>query len=157
MKLRQQTSIFGLSKNLCISPCSLPPLLISDKSLIFLSRSWRTNHRSLTNNKYYGAEVSSFDEVNKTIDIAFDNCDAITHKTDDVSAVILDQEPVSLQYKDHVIAPYLRGHTQLIGFVTAVCTSKAFKIRFDNNYNTWFKKNELRMFADASSPHEGWL
>ena len=95
--------------------------------------------------------------MNKTIDIAFDSCDDITLKKDDVSAVILDQEPVSLKYKDHVIAPYRQGYTQLIGFVIAVCSSKAFKIRFDNDYNTWFKKNELRMFPDASSPYEGWL
>ena len=110
-----------------------------------------------TNNKYYAGEVSSFDKVNRTIDIAFDDCDATTHKTDDISAVIRDQEPVSIKYKDHVIAPFLRGYTQILGFVTSVCTSKAFKIRLDNNYNTWFKKNELRIFPDASSPHDGWL
>ena len=134
--------------------------MISDKSLIFLFFNHAVGERIFarwTNNKYYGGEVSSLDEKNKTIDIAFDDCDAITHKTDDFSAVILDQEPVALKYKDHVIAPYLGGYTQLIGFVTSKCTSKAFKIRFDNNYNTWFKKNDLRLFADASSPYEGWL
>ena len=110
-----------------------------------------------TNNKYYAGEVSTFDPENNTVDIAFDDCNAITHKIDDISAVILDQEPDSLIYKDHVIVPFQRGYEQIIGFVTAVCTSKAFKIRLDNNYNTWFKKNELRFFPDASSPHDGWL
>ena len=155
-----QASIFGLWKNLWLSPCFLPPLLISDKSLIFLFFNHAVGEPIIargTNNKYYGGEISSFDEANKKIDIAFDNCDAITYKTDDFSAVILDQEPFSLKYKDHVIAPYLGGYTQLIGFITSKCTSKAFNIRFDNNYNTWLKKSELRLFADASSPYEGWL
>ena len=110
-----------------------------------------------TNNKYYAGKVSSFDQANRTIDIAFDDGDAITHKTDDVSAVILDQEPDSIKYKDHVIVPFQGGDAHITGFVTAVCTLKGFQIRFDNNNIAWFRKNKLRIFPDASSPHEGWL
>lgn len=110
-----------------------------------------------TNNVYYPGKVSSFDHVSQTISIAFDDGDTITHKTEDVSAVILDQEPDSIECKDHVIAAIEGGGAYIMAFVTAVCTLKGFQIRFDNNKIAWFKKSKLRIFPNASSTHEGWL
>jgi hypothetical protein len=87
----------------------------------------------------------------------FENGDKITHPLADVTAVFANKEPVSVKYKDHVIAPFdwrKRG----IGFVIEVGKNGkkgSFKVRFDNYDEDWYKKDKLRILPEASSPHQG--
>ncbi|CAB4025952.1 Hypothetical predicted protein, partial [Paramuricea clavata] len=108
-----------------------------------------------TNNKYYAGNVSFISRKNKSIGILFDDGDKITHPLADVSAVFANKVPVSVKYKDHVIAPWKGSYKQYIGFVIAVEKKRFFKVRFDDNYEAWYKKNKLRILPNPSSSHQG--
>ena len=108
-----------------------------------------------TNNKYYAGKIESVSEENKTIGILFDDGDRITHPLDELTAVFLDKKPELVKYKDHVIAPWQGSYRQYIGYVIDVRMFGEVKIRFDNNNEAWYKKDEVRILPEASSPHEG--
>ena len=57
-------------------------------------------------NLYYAGKVSSISSSHKSIEILFDDGGKITHSLEDVSAVLADTAPTSINYKDHVIAPW---------------------------------------------------
>ena len=108
-----------------------------------------------TNNKYYAGKVSFVSKKYKSVGILFDDGDKITHPLADVSAVFANKVPVSVKYKDHVIAPWKGSYRQYIGFVIAVGNLGYFKVRFDDNDEAWYKKDKLRILPDASSAHQG--
>ncbi len=108
-----------------------------------------------TNNKYYAGKVTGISKERNSIDILFDDGDRISHKLDDVSAVFADKVPTSIKKNDHVVAPWQGSYRQYIGFVTEEKgLPKIFKVRLDNNREAWYKKHELSILPDASSPHE---
>jgi hypothetical protein len=107
------------------------------------------------NNKYYAGKISFISQKTKSIGILFDDGDKITHPLADVSAVFANKEPVSIKYKDHVIAPWKGSYKQYIGFVIEVGKKGYFKVRFDDNDEALYKKDKLRILPEASSPHQG--
>ena len=108
-----------------------------------------------TNNKYYAGKIGSISEEGKAISVLFDDGDKITHPMDDVTAVFLDKKPECVKYKDHVIAPWQGSNRQYIGYVIDVSMFEEVKVRFDDNDEAWYKKDEVRILPDASSPYEG--
>jgi predicted GNAT superfamily acetyltransferase len=108
-----------------------------------------------TNNKYYAGEITNISEEDQSIDILFDDGYKITHALHDVTAVLADKVPDSVEYKDHVIASWQGSYRQYIGYVIQVSESRGFKVHFDDNGEAWYKKEQLRILPDASSPHDG--
>ena len=107
-----------------------------------------------TNNKYYAGKIESISEAKNTIDILFDDGDRITHPLDEVTAVFLDKKPELVEYKDHVIAPWQGSYRQYIGYVIDVTMFGKVKVRFDDNDEAWYEKDEVRILPVASSPLE---
>lgn len=85
----------------------------------------------------------------------FDDGDTITHPLDDVTAVFTDTVPVSVKFKDHVIAAWQGSYAQYIGYVIEVSEPQGFKIRFADNDESWYHKKQLRILPDAATVHDG--
>ena len=99
--------------------------------------------------------MTAISKERNAIDILFDDGGKISHKLDDVTAVFTDKVPASIKSKDHVVAPWEGSYRQHIGFVTEEkAFPKIFKVRLDDNREAWYKKHQLSILPDASSPHE---
>jgi hypothetical protein len=54
-----------------------------------------------------------------------------------------------------VIAPWKGSYRQYIGYVIEVSESQGFKVRFDDNDEAWYQKDQLRILPDAATAHDG--
>ena len=108
-----------------------------------------------TNNLYYAGNVTHISDRFKTISVLFDDGDKITHPMLDVTAVFADTEPTSINYKDHVIAPWNGSYKQYIGFVVEMGPAGTFKVLFDDHDEAWYTKDKVRILPETSSPHDG--
>jgi hypothetical protein len=106
-----------------------------------------------TNNIYFSGKIESISE--EDISILFDDGKTITHPLNDVTAVFADTVPVSVKYKDHVIAAWQGSYKQNIGYVIEVSESQSFKVRFDDNNEAWYQKDQLRIFSNAATVYNG--
>ncbi|CAB3986516.1 Hypothetical predicted protein [Paramuricea clavata] len=106
-----------------------------------------------TNNKYLSGKIASISE--EDISILFDDGTTITHPLNHVTAVFADTVPVSVNYKDHVVAAWQGSYKQYIGYVIEVSESQGFKVRFEDNDGAWYQKNQLRIFSNAATVYDG--
>ena len=108
-----------------------------------------------TDNHYYAGKVTHISERFKNISVLFDDGGKITHPMLDVTAVFADTEPTSINYKDHVIAPWEGSYTQYFGFVVEMDPDGTFKVLFDDHSEAWYTKDKVRILPETSSPHDG--
>ena len=104
-------------------------------------------------NKYFAGKITSISE--EDTGILFDDGETIIHPLDDVTALFTDTVPVSVEYKDHVLAAWQGSYTQYIGYVIEVSESQGFKVCFDDHDESWYQKNQLRILLDAATVHDG--
>ena len=87
----------------------------------------------------------------------FDDGDQITHRTNDVSAVIYDTAPEDVYVGQHVIATWEGSDPDkfFIGYVTEKRYDDGkFKVTFDDNAEDYYNADDLREFPDHKTPHE---
>ena len=108
-----------------------------------------------TNNLYYAGKVGAIE--NELVNVLFDDGDKITHSIRDSSAVILDKEPNEVQIGQHVLATWKGGQKYYIGYVSHKDSNNRLKVTFDDNDEDFYLAEQLRIFPDQYSVHEGWL
>ncbi len=108
-----------------------------------------------TDNHYYAGKVTHISERFKNISVLFDDGGKITHPMLDVTAVFADTEPTSINYKDHVIAPWKGSYKQYFGFVVEMDSDGTIKVLFDDHVEAWYTKDKVRILPETSSPHDG--
>lgn len=92
---------------------------------------------------------------NGLVNVLFDDNDTITHRISDVSAVISDKVPQDVDIGHHVIATWKGGNTYFIGYVSDKDSGSLVKVTFDDNDEDYYTVNQLRIFPDHWSAHEG--
>lgn len=100
-----------------------------------------------TNNLYYTGKVSSIGGGN--IHVFFDDGDEITHKVQDVSAVVSH-----VRIGQHVLTNWKGGVTYYIGYVTAKAPDGRYTVTFDDNDEDSYHAEQLTEFPEHLSAHE---
>ena len=108
-----------------------------------------------TNNLYYTGKISSIGGGN--IHVSFDDGDKITHKVQDVSAVVsLDNGQHGPMYiGQHVLTNWKGGKKYYIGYVTAKAPDSRYTVTFDDNDEDSYHAEQLTEFPEHLSAHKG--
>ena len=106
-----------------------------------------------TNNLYYTGKVSSTEGGN--IHVIFDGGNEITHKVQDVTAVIKNSPILHVRIGQHVLAKWHGGVKYYIGYVTAEVPNEQYTVTFDDNDEASYLAAQLTEFPAQYSPHVG--
>lgn len=118
------------------------------------ARSLKVGERVLarwSNNLYYTGKVTSIEGGN--IHVLFDDGDKITHKVQDVSAVVKNKRITHVHIGQHVLANWNRGVKYYIGYVTAKAPNDQYTVTFDDNDEASYHPAQLTEFPEHRSAH----
>ena len=85
----------------------------------------------------------------------FDDGDEITHKVQDVSAVIKNRKIPQVGIGQHVLVNWNGGVKYYIGYVTAKAPNDQYTVTFDDNDEASYHAVQLTEFPDHRSAYKG--
>jgi len=123
--------------------------------ILYVIANWDRIIARWTTNKYYRGKVSLI--TRDQISVLLDDGDKITHRLDDVAAVLPDEAPTvdQVNLATHIVARWQGSKKYFIGFVTGKPSSSIYEVTFDDGDRGTYTLNQLRILPNHDSPHNG--